>query len=309
MSEWKPYLVQAKIGSMTLLTESCPRRYAWRLSTHGTPGTKGDAKRQHGRQSIVDDVTCLLTVPEVAQLIAIADRPDPVTWAHPLLPPVTGHLENLNIPTDKNIYGYFKVTFSFVEAFDRAAQQASAPKRLSAPSSRAKANGVYKGLMSDLDDLDDIPTDATGAAFNSSVGDLDAAFDGVDAAFEGIVSPDGAGTWRDLSRALDTFAEAADTMVDAVREIESSLGAAAYAIETTPLRLKEIIGEAVESLKTPQGVVASFVTQQASDLYSMMADAGVEITEANIVALMQDNGIRDPLAIPAGMTIAIQVAS
>lgn len=309
MSDWKPYAVEAALGTMKLLVQSCSRGYRWRLSSHPTPGTKGDAKRKHGRESIVDQVTALLTVPEVDQLVQLANREAPLTWTHPLLPSITGHVENLDVPAESQLYGYFLASFQVVEAYDPQVTQSAQPGTLSPASSQAKADNLYKDFLDDIDGLDDIPTDANGTAFNDALGDLGDAFDDIDSAFDDIVDPIGDGTWRDLSRALDAFSDAADTFIDAAREIESSIGAVSHRIQTAPLLIRESVGDAVDALKAPAGTVASFITQQPSDLFSMMLEAGVEVTEGSIVELMEDNGITDPLFIPAGLTIAIPVAS
>lgn len=307
MSDWKPYAVQATLGTMKLLVISCSRSVRWRLSTHSTPGTKGDMKRHHGRQSYADQITVLLTVPEVDQIIQLANRTAPITWTHPLLPPITGYVENLEIPADSGRYGYFLSTFTVVEAYDRAVAQSKQPGVPSTASSKAKANSLYNDFMNDMDGLDDIPTDNSGTSFTDSFGDMNDAFGDVNDAFDSITDPAGDGTWRDLSRTLDVFGDTVDTFIDAAREIESSLENAAYTIQTAPVLVKEVIGEAVDNLKASADAVASFVTTEPSDIFSMMADAGIEMTEANIIAIMEDNNITDPLAINPGSTIAIQV--
>lgn len=309
MSDWKPYAVQARLHTMPLLVASCSRGYRWRLSTDATPGTKGDGKGHHGRESIVDRVVVLLTVPEVDQLVALGDRVEPLTWTNPLLKPITGHVEDLDIPMERNPYGYFMASFNFVEALDRAAAQTTQPGVLSSASSQKKASNLFDDFLTDLDGLDDIPTDASGGAFTDAAGNLGSAFGDVDDAFDSITDPTGDGTWRDLSRTLDAFTAAGDTFIDAAREIEDSVGALSRDIQTAPLLIRETVGAAVENLKAAGHTVASFVTTQPSDLFSMMLEAGVEITEANIVALMEDNGIADPLFIDAGLTIAIPVAA
>lgn len=307
MSDWKPYVVQGKLHNMPLLVASCSRSVRWRLSTHGTPGTEGDGKGKHGRESIVDRVVVLLTVPEVAQLVAIGNRADPVLWVNPLLDPVSGYMEDLDIPEERSLYGYFMASFNFVEAYDPAAQPLRQPGVLSPASSQAKAGNLYNDFLTALDGLDDIPTDSDGAAFTAGAASLGTAFGEVDAAFDTITDPAGDGTWRDLSRTLDTFTNAANSFIDAAREIEDSVGALSHQIQTAPLLIREVVGDAVANLKAPAGVVASFITKGPSDLYSMMLDAGVEVTEANIVALMEDNGITDPLFIAPALTIAIPV--
>ncbi len=307
-SAWKPYSVQAKLHTMDVLAKSCDRGYRWRLSTHATPGTKGDGKGKHGRESIVDRVVVLLTVPEVDQLVKIADREAPVVWTHPLLSPITGHVEDLDLPGNRDVDGYFMASFNFVQAYDPEVAESMQPGVLSPAGSQKKASGLFDNLLADLDGLDDIPTTANGTTFTNSAAALGTAFADVDAAFDTITDPAGDGTWRDLSRTLDTFTQAADIFIDAAREIEDSVGALSYQIQTAPLLIRETVGDAVDNLKAPAGVVASFVTTEPSDLFAMMMDAGVEITEANIVALMEDNGIGDPLFISAGLTIAIPVA-
>lgn len=307
MSNWKPYVIKAKFGPMHLLVSSVSRGYRWRVSTHGTPGTSGDAKRKHGRESIADRVTALLTVPEVDQFVKLADKASPQLWAHPLLPSFEAHVEDLDIPAEIGIYGYFMATFSVVEAFDSASAPGPQPGTLSPAGSQKKANNLYNDFLVDLDGLDDIPADNSGAAFTEAAKSMGDAFEGVDATFDAITDPVGDGTWRDLSRALDSFSIAGDVFVDAAREIESSIGAVAHELQVAPLLIREVVGAAVDSLKAPAGTVASFMTTEPSDLYSMMQDAGVPITEANIAALMEDNLIEDPLFIAAGAIVAIPV--
>jgi hypothetical protein len=309
MSDWKPYAVVATIATMKLNVSSCRRRYRWRISDHATPGTKGDLKRKHGRESIVDQVSLLLTVPEVDQLVKIADREDPVLWTHPLLPPFKGHIEDLDIPAETNVYGYFASSFNVAQAFDSAAQSLNQPGVPSPKTSQAKVNNLYNDFLTDMDQLDDIPTDASGTDFNNAADAMGTAFNDVDGAFDDITDPLGDGTWRDLSRELDAFTAVSDTFIDAAREIEESVGSLSHSIQTAPLLIRAAVGEAIENLKAPAGTVASFVTQQPSDLFSMMHDAGVKITETNIATLMEDNAIQDPLFISAGLTIAIPVAA
>lgn len=309
MSDWKPYAVEAAIGTMKILVQSCQRGYRWRLSTHGTPGTKGDAKQKHGRESIVDRVTCLLTVPEVDQLVSLADRLGPLTWTHPLLNQIDGHIEDLDIPADSAVYGYFVASFNFSEALGAAGQPASRPTPPSAGSAQKKAKGIFDDWSGDLDGLSaDIPTGSSGTAFTGAAGNMSAAFGDVDSVFDNITDPDGDGTWRDLSRTLDTFKETASVFINAAQEIEDSVGSLSHSIQTAPLLIQEVVGDAVDNLKSSAGTVASFITTEPSDLYSMMLDAGITMTEETISALMEDNGITDPLFIPAGYTIAIPVA-
>lgn len=309
MSDWKPYVVQAALATMNLSVASVSRSYRWRLSTHATPGTEGDSKGKHGRESIVDRVTVLLTVPEVDQLKALGNRDDPLLWKHPLLSSFNGFMEDLDIPAERSLYGYFMASFNIVEDLDRDVASTMQPGTMSPASSQKKAGNLYADFLTDLDGLADIPTDATGDAFSAAAGDLDSAFGDLDVTFDDITDPVGDGTWRDLSRALDTFATAGSAFIDAAREIEASVGSVSQQIQAAPLLIREVVGDAVDALKAPAGVVASFITQEPSDLYSMMLDAGVEITESNIVALMEDNGITDPLFIPAGLTISIPVAA
>lgn len=310
MSDWKPYAVQATLGTMKLLVQSCSRGYRWRLSTHSTPGTKGDLKRKHGRESIVDQVQVLLTVPEVDQFVQLADREAPLSWNHPLLQPITGHVENLDLPAETNIYGYFRASFQVVQAYEPNAVSQTQPGVTTA-TSQAKASSLFNDLLDGLDEIPDgdIPTNNAGTAFTTAAGDLGEAFGAMDSVFDTIVDPVGDGTWRDLSRSMDTFVTAADAFVEATREIEDSLGSLAYEFERIPSLITETIGEAIETLKTPEGIIASFITQNPSDLFSMMAEAGMEVTEENIVALMEDNGITDPFNIAPGLTISIPVAA
>ncbi len=307
MSDWKPYAVQATLQTMPLLVRSCTRGYRWRLSTHGTPGTKGDAKRKHGRESIVDQVACLLTVPEVAQLVALADREDPLLWTHPLLPPINGHIENLDIPAENSVYGYFVASFQVVEAFDRQVTQTRQPGTGSAAAAQAKAGALFADWLADYDDLDTIPTDNKGADFTTAASGLTTAFASVDGVFNDLADPIGDSSWRDLSRSLDTFTATVDTFVDAAREIESDLGVAAYSLQSAPLLIRETIADAVEALKTPAQTVASFVTTEPADLFSMMMEAGIDVTEDAVVSLMEDNNLPDPFNIPAGSVVAIPV--
>ena len=300
-ADFKPYAVQAKLGRMDVLCISCTRRYIWRLGTFEPPGTLGDMKNHNGRKSIVDAVSLLVTVPEVAQIVALANSPKPIMWTNPLLPQFEGHLENLDIPESVGIWGYFLVSFSFVEAVDPSVH-VFPTLNISANSTKATNKSIWDDLATDMDGLDAIPgqsgTDVAGAW-----GDMGDAFGEMDLVFDDIIDADG--SWQDLSRALDVFSDVADTFVDAVNAVEEFVGAAADAIMTAPDLIIETTREAIDALKQPGLAVASFVTQAPSDLFSMMADAGLTMDEATISQLMSDNGLSDPLFIPAGITVTL----
>lgn len=304
MSTFKPYSVQAKLNRMSVLCIGCTRRYVWRLGTFEPPGLKGDMKNHNGRKSIVDSVTLLVTVPEVAQIETMANSPKPIMWTNPLLRSVEGHLENLDIPMDLQLYGYFRATFSFVEAVDPPSS-ATPTANISANSSQATNNAIWNDLATDMDGLDDIPGQA-GTDTSSAYGAMGDAFTEMDSVFGDIIDEDG--TWKDLSRSLDVFSAAADTFVDAVQTAEEWVGSASDAITSAPLLIIETTREAIDSLKEPGLAAASFITQAPSDLFSMMADAGIDITEAAIATLMDDNGLTDPLFVPAGTTVTIPIS-
>jgi hypothetical protein len=299
---FKPYAVQAKLGTMPLLVTDVRRSYRWNVSKHGTPGEKGENVKKHGRQSITDSVTALCTVPETKKLVALGDKPR-LIWTHPLLSPIDGTVEDIDIPATTGLYGYFQVTFNFVQSLDPATKATAKPK-LSIPSAKKKALNIYDKLAGDLDDLDDIPTSA-GRTFDDAAGAFGDAVGVTDDIFDDMITGDAG--WQDLARGLDTLIETANTFVEAAREVESSIGGMADTIQTAPALLVQTVRTAVDDAKAAVGTVASFVTQGPSDLYGMMLDAGMAINEENIVALMQDNIIFDPLAIPAGATIQIPI--
>lgn len=293
---------------MDLLVLSCSRGYKWRVSTHPTPGTKGDAKQKHGRESMTDRVTVQITIAEHNRLVELADKEKPQIWQNPLLPPFSGHIEDLDVPIETAKQGVFLSTFTVVQAYESTAQSITQPGVPSPAASQKKANKIYDDFLTDLDGLADIPTDASGSSFSATAATMGDAFEDIDLTFDSITDPLGDGTWRDLSRTLDTFASTADLFIDAAREIEDSIGAVSADLQSAPIRIRSIVADAVDNLKAPAGTVASFLTQAPSDLFSMMQDAGLDITEDAIRVLMEDNGIEDPLFIAAGSVIAIPVA-
>lgn len=304
MSDFRPYIVKAKLGGMELRVLECNRRYAWNTSKHGTPGRDGENVKKHGRESISDSVTVLLTVPEVEQLATIASR-HRVTWTHPLLRSIDGTVEDLDVPASVDIWGYFRCTFSFIESNDPTIQATQQPLR-SVQSSRATLDAMFGSLAANMDTVGAIPTPAGGA--------FDAAFDAmadqraeVDTTMEEMTN--GAAAWQDLSRELDEMVITADAFVAAAREVEAELGGLADAIQAAPALMVQTIRETVDAAKSVAGTVATFVTQGPSDLFLMMQDAAIAITEDNIVAIMADNIIFDPFAIPPGFTVSIQVAA
>jgi hypothetical protein len=304
MSDFRPYIVQAKLGGMSLRVLEVSRRYSWSTSKHGTPGTDGENIKKHGRESITDSVTCLLTVPEVEQILGIANR-HRVTWTHPLLRSIDGTVESLDIPAVVDTWGFFRTTFSFIESNDPAIQTNDEPRR-SVPSSRAKLDAMFGQLAANMDTVGPIPT-PDGSAF-------DAAFDAfaeqravVDTAMGEIT--EGAATWQDLSRELDALIATAGAFVESAQAVEATLGGLADTIQTAPALMVQTVRETVDSVKSAAGTVASLITQGPSDLFLMMQDAAVSITEDNIIAIMEDNLIFDPFAIPAGVTITIPVAT
>jgi len=302
---FKPYAVKAHLETMPLLVVDVRRRYQWRTSKHGTPGEKGDNVKKHGRSSIVDSVTCLCTVPEVKKLVALGDSASTVTWTHPLLKSIDGHMEDLDIPASVGLWGYFQVGFSFVESNDPAVQTLDLGT-ISIPTAKAKALSIFDKLAGDVDDLDDMPT-ADGNAFSDAGDAFSGAFGDVDDTFADMIT--GEASWQDLARGLDALAETANTLVDAAREVESFMGGMADTIQSGPGLIVATVRDAVDDAKAAAGTVAAFVTQGPADLFGMMQDAGIAINEDNIVALMADNVILDPFAIPPAVTISIPVAA
>jgi hypothetical protein len=301
MSDWRKYAVQAHIDNMPVLCLRVDRNYDWRISEHGTPGQKGGHLQHHGRDPITDNVTLLLTVPEIPKLEALADKPGPKIWTHPLLKQISGQIENLAIPAETNLYGYFMATLSFTEGRQPPSQTLDLGT-ISVSASRSQAAGIYDDLQTDMDGLDDIPT-SDGQAFTGAFDDLSGAYNDVDSAFGDMI--DGDGTWRDLARELDSLESSAAAFVDAARLVEESVGAASRSIQAAPYLLTNVVREAVDAARQPAVAVAKFVTAGPSDLFSMMADAGIAVSDAAVSALMADNGINDVFYIPPGETITI----
>jgi hypothetical protein len=299
---FKNYSVQAKLGSMPLLVTECRRSYRWHTSKHGTPGEKGENVKKHGRASIVDSVTCLCTVPETKKLVELGNKPK-LIWTNPLLSPLDGTMEDLDIPMTVGLYGYFRVTFNFVQSLDPTKKQ-NKKSKLSIPSAKKKALNIYDKFSGDLDDLDDIPTPA-GRNLDDAAEAFGAAAGVTDDIFGDMITGDAG--WQDLARGLDELIQTADAFVVAAREVEASIGGMADTIQGAPSLLVQTVRNAVDDAKAAAGTVASFVTQGPSDLFGMMLDAGMQINEANIVALMTDNVILDPFAIPTGVTVQIPI--
>jgi hypothetical protein len=293
--------MQAHIDNMPVLCIRVDRGYDWRISVHGTPGQKGGHLQHHGRQPIVDNVTLLLTVPEIPKLEALADKPDTKIWTHPLLKQLIGQIENLSIPAEPGLYGYFMATLTFKEDRQPPSQTLNLGT-ISASSSRSQAAGIFDNLQTDMDGLDDIPT-SDGQAFTGAFDDLSGAYSDIDDAFGEMINGDG--TWRDLARELDQLESSAGVFVDAARLVEESVGAASRSIQAAPYLLTNVVREAVDAARQPAVAVAKFVTAGPSDLFSMMADAGIAVSDAAVATLMADNGINDVFYIPPGETITI----
>jgi hypothetical protein len=290
---------------MPVLCLKVDRNYDWRISDHGTPGQKGSHLGHHGRGSIEDNITLLLTVPEIPQLETLADKPETKVWTHPLQKQLEGHIESLNIPAEPGLYGYFMATLRFKESREPPEQTLDLGT-ISASASRAQAAGIFDDLQTDMDGLDDIPT-ADGQAFTGAFDNLSTSYSAVDDAFGEMI--DGDGTWRDLARELDSLESTVSTFVDAARLVEDSVQAASRDIQAAPYLLTNVVRDAVDAARQPAVAVAKFVTAGPSDLFSMMADAGIAVTETVIATLMADNDINDVFYIPAGNTITIPLVA
>jgi hypothetical protein len=304
MSDWKPYVVQANLAGMDLLVLDVTRTVAPRISTHPTPGTKGDRTQHHGRASMVDSGTILLTRPEVDRITKLAESPAVHTWTHPLLPQMEVRIDGLTIPTTVDTYGFFRCAFTFLEDWEDPKTSIDLGT-ISAASSKAKTTALYNDLLADLDGLDDIPG-AQGAALATSTTALSAAMTGetgVFAAFDEI--DDDSAAWRELSRSLDDWETAADSFVSAARDVASTVGEVAHELQRMPVLITETVRTAVDVAKAAAPVVATIQTLGVSDVFSMMTDAGIEITDDAVRRIMIENRLDDPLAIGPGLTIVL----
>lgn len=304
MANFDKYLVEAKLGNFVILTNNVSRSMEWRISTHEVPGRKGDNKQHNGRKSIVDNVSALLTVTDVANITAIADSEKPIKWQNPLLSAFVGYIKSLQIPEAPDLLGYFRASFVVEQAYDPKSQNSVYKGILTPASAQTKANAVMSNVLADLDAVGPVSgqagTDLTGATAG-----LTATFGAMDSTFDAIA--DAEANWRDLSRDLDEFTNAAQGMARAVRNAEATLTTVAADILDQQSIIVQTVRNAVDSIKRTAETAATFVVTAPSDLYTMMVDAGVDITEDTIRALMRDNLIEDPLMILPGARVSIPV--
>lgn len=298
--------MEASIDNTKVLCLRVSRDYNYSISEHGTPGQNGAHLQHHGRGPVMDNVTLLLTNPEIPVLTALADKSTERVWTHPLLPQLIGYIESLSIPAEPNLYGYYMSTLTFKES-RQPPQKSLDLGAVSAPASRARAAGIFDDLQTDMDGLDDLPPSADASAFTGAFDDLSTTYGAVDDAFGEMI--DGDGTWRDLARELDELEASAAAFVSAARLVQDGVGAVSQSIQSAPYLLTSVVRDAVDAARQPVVAVGKFVTAGPSDLFSMMADAGVAITEDAVATLMADNGIDDVLFIPAGRTILVPLAA
>jgi hypothetical protein len=67
----------------------------------------------------------------------------------------------------------------------------------------------------------------------------------------------------------------------------------------------QTVRDAVDTLESVGEATVSFTVRSATDIYGMMLDAGLEITEDTVTTIMSANGIEDPFAIQPGITVTM----
>lgn len=303
MSEsFKKYAVKCQLDSLEFRVAECTRRVSWRLKKYGTPGTQGDTTHQNGRHSYVDSVVALMTIPEIKELVKLGDQKDFCTWQHPLLDPIFGRVENVDLPASPAMDGYVLATFQIVEHHEPNERPLRAINVTLGPGAKARAASAFADLATDMDGIADIPG-VDGDVLSGSWDSFGDAFGGLDSTFDAVL--DGTGSWQDLSRSLDSVVSAGDSLISAVRAVESTIESTADSIIRGVYAVTETARDAVDTAKSLAGDVVTFVTTAPSDLYSMMRDAGVEITSDAVASVMESAGIVDPLAILPGTTVSL----
>lgn len=300
MESFKGYAIRARLGGQDILAADVVRRVQWRVAKSVTPGTKGDSTAHNGRASYVDSVTALLTLADAKALMKLGDSTDLLMWRHPLLDPMFGRLENLSLPVNPGLDGYFMATFEVVEHREPDQQDFLIPSQPAG--AKARADAAFANFGADMDGLADIPTQ-DGASLGTAFDTFSDSYGAMGSAFDAVA--DGTGTWQDLSRSLSTVTDAADSMIGAVRAVEDEIESTADSLIRDVLTVVETARDAVDVLQGAAGGVVSFVTTAPSDLYSMMRDAGLEITDAAVATIMESTGIIDPLAILPGTEITL----
>jgi len=298
---FKGRAVKAVFGGLTILAADVVRRYQWRVKRYGTPGTEGEATHQNGRPSFVDAVTALLTLEDAKALVKLGNEKSFHSWQHPLLDPILGRLENLELPASPGLDGYFAATFQIVE--HNEPKQNYAVITLSPQGAKGITDAAFAGLTADMDGLADIPTGQDGATFTDAFDDFSGSFDDLGSAFDAV--DDGTGSWKDLSRTLDMVTSAADAFIDATRAVVDTIEGTADTLIRDTLTVVDAARTAVDSLQAAADKVVTFVTTAPGDLYGMMLEAGLEITDASLAAIMESTGIVDPLAILPGVSVTI----
>lgn len=299
---FKPYLVQAKLHTLVLSrVSSCVRSYNWSIQRWHTPGNKGDRTSHHGRASFMDAVTAQLTQPEALQLIALGDDKLLSLWQHPLFKPIFVRVEDLQLPAEPNIDGFFVATFNLVES--RAEEFAELLAAVSVDGAKAKADSAFADLGLALDGLDDIPGTA-GAnlstswdAFGDSYSDLSGTLESVS---------EGDSIWRDMTRTLDAVVTSGESMISAVHGAETYLEASAQDVIQGVSVVVQTARTAVDTVVAAGGSdPVTFAINAPTDIYGLIRDAGLEATEAVISSIMAANAIEDPFAILPGVSVTM----
>jgi hypothetical protein len=305
---WAGTATEAKLGTLTILVSEVSRTISPRISTHGTPGTKGDETFHHGRKSHTDNVTALVTLAQSNQIDEMAESDKLITWQHPLKKGFKGRIKSLEDPVSSALQDYLSISFTIEESVEIDPIDWSWGFGGMSPSAgRTTANGHHDAFGGAINGLPDLPSGGDTTTFNTAVDSFDSGFADVDAALGEYI--DGDGTWQDISRSLDVFSTACDAVEDAARTIEDSLGEGAITIIQTPGLIEEVLRDVVETTKQSAATVATFVTLQPTELFTIMSNAGADMSDDNIDAIMRDNELDDPFAIQANVTLNIPLVA
>lgn len=307
IESFKGAAVECSIDGMPIYVLEISRDDANILSKKKNPGNESKHITNMGPAGIVDHVTCLLTPKEIEKFREIKNKRYEVFWSHPLLKPsYMGYVEAFTANTGTTISGYAQCSFTIeqcvteIENFDIYVS-------VSAPAKAATAKAAKSEAMAKVPTketlVDNGATEAAADVFADDIDGIDSAWNVLETNIDTMETSEI--SFAEISKSLELYSGSIDAYLTNNRGIYEYIGSDAAFIEMSLLNSVQHMRESIEGLAYGVDNAISIMTDQETDLPSIMDAFGVSMDLAATV--MTNNKIDDPFCIMPGKKIVMNL--